>query len=136
MQLAPPSLSIEEIVAVVGRCGGLTGILHQATDVERAALYEAIGVSAVYNPERNQVRLGADPVASTACRRGDLNPHALSGTRPSTSEVSPKASMCVRSRADSRTNFHASAGQSGRIRCANIAKFLAQASTLRGSESA
>jgi hypothetical protein len=84
MQLAPPSLSIEEIVAVVERCGGLTGILHQATDVERASLYEAIGVSAVYNPERNQVRLGADPVASTACRRGDLNPHALSGTRPST----------------------------------------------------
>jgi hypothetical protein len=70
MQLAPPSLSIEEIVAVVERCGGLTGILHQATDVERAAPYEAIGVSAVYNPERNQVRLGADPVASTACRRG------------------------------------------------------------------
>jgi hypothetical protein len=38
MQLAPPSLSIEEIVAVVERCGGLTGILDQATDVERAAL--------------------------------------------------------------------------------------------------
>ena len=40
MQLAPPSLSIEEIVAVVERCGRLTGILHQATDVEGAALYE------------------------------------------------------------------------------------------------
>ena len=41
-------------------------------------------MSAVYNPERNQVRLGADPVASNVCRRGDLNPHALAGTRPST----------------------------------------------------
>jgi site-specific DNA recombinase len=84
LQLAPPTLSTEEIVAVVERCGGLTGILRQATDEERAALYEAIGVSAVYNSEHNQVRLGADPVASNACRRGDLNPHALAGTRPST----------------------------------------------------
>jgi hypothetical protein len=70
MQLAPPSLSTEEIIAAVEHCGGLTGVLHEATDEERAALYEAIGVSAVYNPEHNQVRLGADPVASTACRRG------------------------------------------------------------------
>ena len=83
MQLAPPSLSVEEILAVVEHCGGLTGVLHQATDEERAALYDAIGVSAVYNPERNEVRLGVDPVASTACRRGDLNPHAPKGTSPS-----------------------------------------------------
>jgi site-specific DNA recombinase len=89
MQLAPPSLSIEEIVAVVEHCDGLTGIIRQSTHEERASLYEAIGVSAVYNPQRNQVRLGADPVASTACRRGDLNPHALAGTRPSTSPTSP-----------------------------------------------
>ena len=34
---------------------------------------EAIGVSAVYNPQRNQVRLGADPVASTACRRTEYD---------------------------------------------------------------
>jgi hypothetical protein len=62
MQLAPPSLSIEEIVSVVEHCGGLTGILRQATHEERASLYEAIGVSAVYNPERNQVRLGPTPL--------------------------------------------------------------------------
>ena len=72
-QLTPPSLSTEEIVAAVEHCGGLTGLLHQATDEERAALYEAIGVSAVYNPEHNQVRLGADPVASNACRRTELD---------------------------------------------------------------
>ena len=74
MQLAPPTLSTEEIVAAVEHCGGLTGILRQATDEERAELYEAIGVSVVYNPEHNQIRLGADPVASNVCRRGDLNP--------------------------------------------------------------
>jgi hypothetical protein len=73
MRLAPPTLSVEEIVAVVEHCGGLTGILHQAADTERGALYEAIRVSAVYNPEHNQVRLGADPVASTACRRNELD---------------------------------------------------------------
>jgi hypothetical protein len=72
-QLAPPSLSTEEVLAAVEHCGGLTGILHQATDEERAALYEAIGVSAVYNPEHNQLRLGAAPVASQGCRRGDLS---------------------------------------------------------------
>jgi len=44
MRLAPPTLSVEEIVAVVEHCGGLTGILHQGADAERAALYEAIGV--------------------------------------------------------------------------------------------
>ena len=86
MQLAPPSLSIEEIVAAVEHCGGLTGILHQATDEERAALYEAIGVSAVYNPEHNQVRLGADPVASNVCRRG-TEPPRPKGARPSNRHV-------------------------------------------------
>ncbi len=42
MQLAPPSLSVAGVVAAVEHCGGLTGVLHQATDEERAALYEAI----------------------------------------------------------------------------------------------
>ncbi len=58
-------------------------MLDRATETERAALYASMGVSAVYNPERNEVRLGIDPVASTMCRRGDLNPHALAGTSPS-----------------------------------------------------
>ncbi len=73
MQLAPPSPTTVEIVAAVAHCGGLSAILGQPTDDERAAVYESIGVSAVYNPERNQVRLAADPVASTVCRRGDLS---------------------------------------------------------------
>ena len=83
MELAPPTLSVEEVLAVVERCGGLAGVLDEATDAERAALYASMGVSAVYNPERNEVRLGVDPVASTVCRRGDLNPHAPKGTSPS-----------------------------------------------------
>ena len=55
----------------------------KATDEERAGLYASMGVSAVYDPERNEVRLGVDPVALTVCRRGDLNPHAPKGTSPS-----------------------------------------------------
>jgi hypothetical protein len=83
MQLGPPELSTEEIVAVVERCGGLTGVLRGATDEERAALNESIGVSAVCNPERNQVRLGVDPVASKACRRSELDPTSTAVLRTS-----------------------------------------------------
>ena len=105
MQLAPPTLSTEEIVAAVEHCGGLTGILHQATDEERAALYEAIGVSAVYNPEHNQVRLGADPVASNACRRGACPVRAActtSGDGKRTKGFPPREllELQVRNRAD------------------------------------
>jgi hypothetical protein len=75
MELAPPALSVDEILAIVEHLGGLTGVLGHATDEERAALYAAMGVSAAYDPARNEVRLGVDPVASTVCRRGDLYPN-------------------------------------------------------------
>ncbi len=43
-----------------------------------------MGVSAVFDREANEVRLGVDPVASTVCRRGDLNSdrshHVYSGS--------------------------------------------------------
>ena len=35
-----------------------------------AASYTTMGVTTVYDPDRNEIRLGVDPVASTACRRG------------------------------------------------------------------
>jgi site-specific DNA recombinase len=82
-ELAAPSLSVEDVLTAVERCGGLAGLLSEATTTERAELYTSMGVSAVFDPDRNEVRLGVDPVASTACRRGDLNPHALAGTSPS-----------------------------------------------------
>jgi len=83
MELSPPTLSVDEVLAVVKCYGGLTGVLREATEAERATLYNSLGVSAVYNAESNEVRLGVDPVALTVCRRGDLNPHALAGTSPS-----------------------------------------------------
>jgi hypothetical protein len=72
MELATPALSFDEVLEVVERFGGLPGILHEATDDERAPLYASMGVSAVYNAENHEVRLGMDPVASKVCRRGDL----------------------------------------------------------------
>jgi hypothetical protein len=83
MELSAPMLSVDDVLAVVERHGGLTGLLHEATDAERASLYSSLGVSAVYDAENNQVLLGVDPVALTVCRRGDLNPHAPKGTSPS-----------------------------------------------------
>jgi hypothetical protein len=49
-------------------------VIAEVSDTERAALHASMGVSAAYNPDRNDVRLGVDPVASRACRRGDTNP--------------------------------------------------------------
>jgi hypothetical protein len=72
-ELAPPTTSVEDVLAVIERCGGLAGVLQQATDEELAGLYTSRGVSVVYDPERNEVRLGVDPVALTVCRRGDLS---------------------------------------------------------------
>ncbi len=71
MELAPPALWVDEVLAVVEHFGGVAGVLHRATDAEGAALYASMGVSAVYNPQRDEVRLGVDPVASTVYRRGD-----------------------------------------------------------------
>ena len=71
MELLPPNLSVDEVLAIVERFGGLTGVLREASDAERAKLYNSLGVSAAYNAESNEVRLGVDPVALTVCRRGD-----------------------------------------------------------------
>jgi hypothetical protein len=51
MELATPALSFDEVLEVVERLGGLPGILHEATDDERAPLYASMGVSAVYSGE-------------------------------------------------------------------------------------
>ena len=74
MELAPPSLSVEEVSPSSSGAADSRGSSTQATDAERAGLYASMGVSAVYDPEHNEVRLGVDPVASTVCRRGDTNP--------------------------------------------------------------
>ncbi len=119
VELAPPTLSVEEVLAVVERCGGLAGVLDVATDTERVALYTSMGVSAVYNPDRNEVRLGVDPVASTVCRRTVRHRHYTSRaatplvrcrgsatmTRP-TASSSPRRGTARRSRVAPGTFAH------------------------------
>ena len=62
MELLPPNLSVDEVLAIVERCGGLTGVLREASDAERAKLYNSLGVSAAYNAESNEVRLEWTPL--------------------------------------------------------------------------
>ncbi|MEX2100292.1 MAG: hypothetical protein WEB19_02655 [Acidimicrobiia bacterium] len=76
--VAAPVLSVDDILAVLAHHNGLVAVLEQVGDSDRAALYDAMHVSVVFDPGGNEIRLGADPVASTACRRGDLT---LSATR-------------------------------------------------------
>lgn len=55
-----------------------------------AALYAELGISITYDPVQRRVRAEALPVTACVtgmCRRGDLNPHALAGTSPSSWRV-------------------------------------------------
>jgi hypothetical protein len=81
--LAPPTTHCRRVLAVIEHHGGLEGALEGASTTDRAVFYNAMAVSAVFDSEGNKVRRCVDPVASTVCRRGDLNPHALAGTSPS-----------------------------------------------------
>jgi hypothetical protein len=49
MQLAPPAIDADDVFAIVEQHGGLVGLLHEATDHDRAALYDAMHVSAVFD---------------------------------------------------------------------------------------
>jgi hypothetical protein len=60
--------------------------LRKAQPAMKADLYAALGISVTYDPAANTAILEATPekaVGFRACRRGDLNPHALAGTSPS-----------------------------------------------------
>ncbi len=64
-------------------------VLAAAAPKEKAKLYGAFGLELTYHPARNLVVATANPAGDESgvrklCRRGDLNPHALAGTRPST----------------------------------------------------
>ena len=62
MRLAPPELSVDDALVAVERYGGLSCVLGQVTDAERATLYTSMGVSAVYNPARTRSALASTPL--------------------------------------------------------------------------
>ena len=103
----------DQLGALVSGLGDLLGVLATAAPEDKAEVYRKLGLRLTYDPARRVVivesRLGPSgqpltrgprprggPTASTIeapgteavgesqCRRGDLNPHPLAWTRPST----------------------------------------------------
>ena len=55
-------------------------MLRRADPKLKAEVYADLGLQMTYHPERATVAVEIDPARSvgfSACRRGDLNPHAL-----------------------------------------------------------
>jgi site-specific DNA recombinase len=80
------SSTAAEIRDLIAGLTDVTQALKDASGEAKAELYTALGLRLTYRPNQRQVDVIAAPkvVDVSACRRGDLNPHALSGTRPST----------------------------------------------------
>jgi hypothetical protein len=59
--------------------------LDAAEPALRGEIYAEAGIELTYHPGRSVVAVElAPPMGFSACRRGDLNPHVLADTRPST----------------------------------------------------
>ena len=71
----------EELRAAVEEIGGLLPLLEISDPQLRARFYEEVRLHGTYDPSPGNRRRGSCPQRS--CRRGDLNPHALAGTSPS-----------------------------------------------------
>ncbi len=102
-------LSREQLAALVNGLGNLLEVLANAALEDKAEVYRQLGLRLTYDPARRVVVAESDPWASVSvgepigpkrppaaqgpsvgesqCRRGDLNPHALAGTSPSSWRV-------------------------------------------------
>ena len=103
-------MSRNQLAALVNGLGNLLGVLASAAPEDKAEVYRRLGLQLTYDPTRRVVTVeshlgpdggdalqrgarpsggptsgasSADPVGESQCRRGDLNPHALAGTSPS-----------------------------------------------------
>ena len=98
-------LSRDQLAALVNSLGNLLGVLASAAPEHKAEVYRRLGLRLTYDPTHRVVTVeshlgpdgsgtrpsggptsdapAAEPVSSGWCRRGDLNPHALAGTSPS-----------------------------------------------------
>ena len=65
------------------RSATLSTCSRDADPADKAELYAELGVSLTYHTRRASRRPGTPAWGTSACRRGDLNPHALAGTSPS-----------------------------------------------------
>ena len=82
----PQSSTPAEIRDLITGLGDLVATLGRAEGDAKAELYAALGLRLTYKPNERRVDAVATPrtVDVSACRRGDLNPHPLARTRPST----------------------------------------------------
>ena len=82
------ALDAKTIRGLLDDLGDIRTVLADADEEAKTTLYAALGLKLTYAPAEggNRVDVVAAPlgVDVSPCRRGDLNPHALAGTRPST----------------------------------------------------
>jgi site-specific DNA recombinase len=78
-----PTLSVDELRQIIAELGDMRPVLAEADPLLKREVYADLGIRMTYRPSDDVVEVSADPVALSACRRGDLNPHALAGTSPS-----------------------------------------------------
>ncbi len=80
----PRSLLDEaDIRALIGAVGPITAVLAGADPETKARLYNELGLELTFDATKRLVQVEALPVCVRSCRRGDLNPHVLSDTSPS-----------------------------------------------------
>jgi site-specific DNA recombinase len=94
-------MSRDHLAALINGLGNLLDVLGNAAPEDKAEVYRRLGLRLTYDPARRVVIAESDPwkgattreptgpsdppdrVGKSKCRRGDLNPHALAGTSPS-----------------------------------------------------
>ena len=107
-------MSRDQLAALVNGLGHLLGVLATAAPEDKAEVYRRLGLQLTYDPARRVVTVeshlgpdgsgalprgarpssgptsgapAAEPVGESQCRRGDLNPHDLAVTSPSSWRV-------------------------------------------------
>jgi hypothetical protein len=79
-------LTIDDVRDLVVELGDIAGALREAAPSLKAKVYADLGIQLTLKPHERVVAVEAAPtVCQSACRRGDLNPHAPKGTSPSSS---------------------------------------------------
>jgi site-specific DNA recombinase len=76
----------DEIATIVTAAGNILDVLKRADGQDKAAVYRQLGLHLTFHQDPKTVIAEASPstiMYKTECPRGDLNPHALSGTSTS-----------------------------------------------------
>jgi site-specific DNA recombinase len=72
---APSPMSVGHVLAVVERFGSMAAVLAEADQADRATFYEALGVTATYDPASRRAELAVEIPRSAECvSEGGLEP--------------------------------------------------------------